>query len=856
MKKLLSFFAIVCLVGIVSVKAQSSSDSAYVRNFSYSFLNVANLPINVQDTLNSSHSNCKIIKDENNSYLRRGQWAKGYAINITSPTALNIKMLSGGWDCFLYLLDSSFSVVTYNDDYNGSSYGSRVVYALQPGQYFIIAASYDNDLSSINRAYSLTINAVNAVNYSDLNYTARAFSTPFTDTLGSNSKVLVEPSDQIGGNYAKGYTIQAPQCNLKVSIYGNNRSVVVLDNNYNSLPYYSGARDSKVVPLPQAGTYRIVAYSTNDYETETSLSDTFAIAIDTISVCSYPTLSYRNINLGDTIIDSLVAADPYILIASSGGFGPRAQRVGSLYHAKGYRIQTGANANYLDNNMLSSTIQGGNYVILLDANFNEIARSYTYSYTGPGRLYTRVSPSTTYYLVVQSSSFYSGDTGSYSFFNRATGDIANTYYVDALNGSDVRNGFAPTTALATIDTAIARGKGVARIYLTEDYRFDSRLEAGLYVEIYPYQKNIKLITEGSIDDDVLDDGRIIVLGKNGDSLYFLMDSIDGSSFYNFIDDCDMVEINNLKVRNSKFGYYFANATDIVVRNSEFVNDTVTGDEILEAYGHLHLINTTISNNYTPADAVFTASNFTMENSTIANNKMGSPFFFYDSNSTINLISGSIRNNLVSGNGLAQAATALGCDTTNLGGLFLMFGATANWGAGFMMDLNSYVIMDSMSSIAVNENINGSAVAQILPVAFDMHTGNVSTDYAEGRRVLSGPANILASNYNHFVLAQLAPETWYIRPNGCIYTSQQGIDQAEPADVVLYPNPAGDKVFVRLNGTEADEICLLDIYGKQVRRIAATEGTITIGLQGLAKGMYFVQVRNAGAPVATRKLIKK
>ncbi|MBQ6726734.1 MAG: T9SS type A sorting domain-containing protein [Bacteroidales bacterium] len=81
-------------------------------------------------------------------------------------------------------------------------------------------------------------------------------------------------------------------------------------------------------------------------------------------------------------------------------------------------------------------------------------------------------------------------------------------------------------------------------------------------------------------------------------------------------------------------------------------------------------------------------------------------------------------------------------------------------------------------------------------------------------------------------------------------------QAERADVVLYPNPANDRFVVELNGTEADEICVLDIYGKQVRRIAATEGTQTIGLQGLAKGMYFVQVRKAGAAVATRKLVKK
>ena len=81
------------------------------------------------------------------------------------------------------------------------------------------------------------------------------------------------------------------------------------------------------------------------------------------------------------------------------------------------------------------------------------------------------------------------------------------------------------------------------------------------------------------------------------------------------------------------------------------------------------------------------------------------------------------------------------------------------------------------------------------------------------------------------------------------------DQAEQAEVAVYPNPASDRVVVKLDGTEADEICLFDIYGKQVKRKAATEGTQTIGLQGLAKGMYFVQVRRAGIAVATRMLVK-
>ncbi len=81
-------------------------------------------------------------------------------------------------------------------------------------------------------------------------------------------------------------------------------------------------------------------------------------------------------------------------------------------------------------------------------------------------------------------------------------------------------------------------------------------------------------------------------------------------------------------------------------------------------------------------------------------------------------------------------------------------------------------------------------------------------------------------------------------------------QAEQADVALYPNPASDRIFVQFDGTEADEICLFDIYGKQVKRVAASQGANSIGVQNFARGIYFVQVRKNGTVVATRKLIKK
>lgn len=46
--------------------------------------------------------------------------------------------------------------------------------------------------------------------------------------------------------------------------------------------------------------------------------------------------------------------------------------------------------------------------------------------------------------------------------------------------------------------------------------------------------------------------------------------------------------------------------------------------------------------------------------------------------------------------------------------------------------------------------------------------------------------------------------------------------------------ANDRFFVLLDGVEADEICVIDIYGKQVKRLEVAEGVHTISMQGFAK----------------------
>ena len=172
-----------------------------------------------------------------------------------------------------------------------------------------------------------------------------------------------------------------------------------------------------------------------------------------------------------------------------------------------------------------------------------------------------------------------------------------------------------------------------------------------------------------------------------------------------------------------------------------------------------------------------------------------------------------------------------------------------------MDANNYLCIDSSSTINIAENITAPLAAQIYP--FKLDSGYYIADYYEGRRLLSGSASLLRANYQKFSVAQADNASlWYLHPDGTIHTYNVGIETADNSDIRIYPNPAADKVTIDLQNTSATEICLMDIYGKTVLRQAVGGQSETIDLADLAKGMYFVQIRNNGKVEATQKLVKK
>ena len=75
----------------------------------------------------------------------------------------------------------------------------------------------------------------------------------------------------------------------------------------------------------------------------------------------------------------------------------------------------------------------------------------------------------------------------------------------------------------------------------------------------------------------------------------------------------------------------------------------------------------------------------------------------------------------------------------------------------------------------------------------------------------------------------------------------GIDGVEISSLALYPNPASDKVSI--NVTEAGEMSVVDMKGRQLMQQQVAEGSNTVDVGALPSGVYFVKV---GA--AIRKLV--
>ncbi|MBR6291560.1 MAG: fibronectin type III domain-containing protein [Bacteroidales bacterium] len=134
---------------------------------------------------------------------------------------------------------------------------------------------------------------------------------------------------------------------------------------------------------------------------------------------------------------------------------------------------------------------------------------------------------------------------------------------------------------------------------------------------------------------------------------------------------------------------------------------------------------------------------------------------------------------------------------------------------------------------------------------------------------------IASSATSYVINGLNPQTnyeLYVR-NRCTETlysdvttedrvpfttlnSSEGIYDVESGTLTLYPNPASEKVTMTVTGFEGTvEVEIVDMNGRRVANYTTMDSELTINVNDLSQGAYFVRV-TGDTHTAVRKLIVK
>ena len=684
----------------------------------------------------------------------------------------------------------------------------------------------------------------------DLRYrTLNLGNLPITiaDTIKQDSNIL---KDIRIGRRANGFTFVLTgtknidiQMVLPNSTWSGGGYMYLLDNTFQIIDSSSGvlpgsARGTRILASLPAGTYHLLTteydYSSANRAYSLQINDT---AIKALSAIPYTSLGATPTDiLYDTLetqTSSLVALD------------------GTVYAVRGYSFTASQNdvAYLYDNSVI------GQIIVVLDRNFN-IMQSNQYSVT------EQLPQNGTYNVLVMVK------WNKPFTRNVSTGIVVKTpktYYIDALNGNDSNSGLTPATALRTLDTAFARNFSVGTFYLTEDYTFGDYNFVTIWTNIYPYQKDIHLrlpqSTPNSTSYRAFFVNGQLVMGDTANNYSFIIDSanntVSSTIFYGVSSPRKShVELNNFKIRNSAL-VNFTRCSDVVIRNCEFTNNNFDGALALfadDGGGSLTMKNSSFRNNYMYhfIDIYKDSFTITMANDTVSDNILGATPEIRN-NATLNLTSGVWRNNVLESDFRYNGNSEL--TLQNQAGIWAR-NSTINIGPGFVMDPNNYLGIDSTTSVYISGSLTQDTVAALYPILRNERTSLYQADYRSGRTVLNGPANLLEGNFRRFAVAQPRLGHWYLHADGKIYTSPAGINTADESRICLYPNPAGDVLNIALDGTAANEVAIVDIYGKTVARLSVAEGTNSINVGSLAAGIYLVQLRNNDNVVATQKFVKK
>lgn len=91
----------------------------------------------------------------------------------------------------------------------------------------------------------------------------------------------------------------------------------------------------------------------------------------------------------------------------------------------------------------------------------------------------------------------------------------------------------------------------------------------------------------------------------------------------------------------------------------------------------------------------------------------------------------------------------------------------------------------------------------------------------------------------------------------LIVTDESVDRAEPGfefEVQVYPNPAQDLVTIEAGGYQINELTIYDLHGKEVLQQTSAADRVRVGLKGLAKGLYFLNVQTEAGTEIKKLLI--
>ncbi|WP_299557459.1 fibronectin type III domain-containing protein [Seonamhaeicola sp.] len=83
------------------------------------------------------------------------------------------------------------------------------------------------------------------------------------------------------------------------------------------------------------------------------------------------------------------------------------------------------------------------------------------------------------------------------------------------------------------------------------------------------------------------------------------------------------------------------------------------------------------------------------------------------------------------------------------------------------------------------------------------------------------------------------------------------EKNEVGDIVVYPNPATDRIYITNHNLEIKTLRVYNLSGREIMRLnGANEGVINLELSNVSKGLYFIKISTVKGVERTFKFVKK